>query len=164
MAVAIALVLVVAALLGIVLHRLSAQNDRQHAAATAAYLGGPAAQAAEASASREATATLTYNYKTLAANFATAEAGMTPSFRASYLKSTETLVTPTAPKTQADSTAAVTAGGVSQASATTATVLLFVDQTVTNNLLAHPRLDRSRIEVSMVKVNGKWLINNLVPL
>jgi hypothetical protein len=33
-----------------------------------------------------------------------------------------------------------------------------------NSQLAHPRLDRSRIKVSMVKINGRWLINNLSPI
>jgi Mce-associated membrane protein len=162
--VAVALVVVVAALLGVVAHRLSTQTHNRNATAAAGYLAGPNALAAEAAAAREVRATLTYNYKTLNADFAAAEAGLTPSFRVSYLHTTATAVTPLATKTQADSTAAVTAGGVSVATETNATVLLFVDQTVTNNLLAHPRLDRSRIEVTMAKQGGKWLIDNLAPI
>jgi Mce-associated membrane protein len=36
-------------------------------------------------------------------------------------------------------------------------VLLFIDQTVTNSQLADPRIDRSRIKMTMEKVNGRWL-------
>jgi Mce-associated membrane protein len=162
--VAVALVVVVAALLAAVTQRLSSQTHKRHATATAAYLAGPNAVAAEAAAAREVRATLTYSYKTLKADYAAAEAGLTPQFRVSYLSTTAASVTPLATKTQAVSNAAVTAGGVSVATATNATVLLFVDQTVTNNLLAHPRLDRSRIRVSMVKQGGKWLVDNLKPI
>jgi Mce-associated membrane protein len=162
--VAVALVVVVASLLAVVTQRLSSQTHRRNATAAASYLAGSNAVAAEAAAAREVRATLTYNYKTLTADYAAAEAGLTPKFRVSYLSTTATSVTPLATKTQAVSTAAVTAGGVSIATATNATVLLFVDQTVTNNLLAHPRLDRSRIEVTMAKQGGKWLVDNLVPI
>ena len=67
-------------------------------------------------------------------------------------------------KYHAVSSAAVTDAGVSAATPTTATVLLFVDQTVENSQLANPRLDRSRVKVSMVLVNGHWLIDNLAPV
>jgi Mce-associated membrane protein len=36
-------------------------------------------------------------------------------------------------------------------------VLLFIDQTVTNSQLPDPRIDRSRIKMTMEKVNGRWL-------
>jgi Mce-associated membrane protein len=49
-------------------------------------------------------------------------------------------------------------------STTRATVLVFVDQTVTNSQLKAPRLDRSRVEVTLVNSHGRWLINNLSPI
>lgn len=36
-------------------------------------------------------------------------------------------------------------------------VLLFVDQSVSNAMLAEPRLDRSRIRMTMQKVDDRWL-------
>jgi Mce-associated membrane protein len=163
-AVAVALVVVLAALLAVVSQRVSTQTHHQHAAAAAAYLAGPNALAAEAAATRETRATLSYNYKTLKADYATAEAGLTARFRPSYVSTTTSSVSAAATKYHAVSTAAVTAAGVSAASATSATVLVFADQTVTNTQLAHPRLDRSRIKVAMLKVGGKWLIDNLSPI
>jgi Mce-associated membrane protein len=35
-------------------------------------------------------------------------------------------------------------------------VLLFIDQTVTNNAAPDPRIDRSRIKMTMEKVDGRW--------
>lgn len=36
-------------------------------------------------------------------------------------------------------------------------VLLFVDQAVSNKALSQPQIDRSRIVITMEKVNGRWL-------
>lgn len=35
-------------------------------------------------------------------------------------------------------------------------VLLFIDQTVTNTAAPDPRIDRSRIKMTMEKVDGRW--------
>jgi len=164
---AVALAVIAVVLLTVVMQRVSSRSASNHRGATqaeASYLAGPSARAAAAAASTETRATLTYNYKTLAADFATAEKGLTPAFRASYAHTTATSVTPLATKYHAISTASVAATGVSASTATTATVLLFVDQTVQNTQLPQPRLDRSRIVVSMVKVDGRWLVDHLKPL
>jgi Mce-associated membrane protein len=163
---AVALAVVVLAVLAVVTQRLSSQTASTHrhtAAAAASYLAGPAALAAAAAAKTETQATLTYNYKTLTTDFAAAEKGLTPSFRVRYQSTTAASVTPLATKYHAVSMATISAGGVSTASADSATILLFVDQTVQNSQLAHPRLDRSRIKVSMVKTDGRWLIEPLAP-
>ncbi len=36
-------------------------------------------------------------------------------------------------------------------------VLLFIDQTVTNSAVPDPRIDRSRIKITMEKIDGRWL-------
>jgi Mce-associated membrane protein len=165
--VAVGVALVLSVLLAVVAQRVSAQTSRDHhrqVATAAAYLAGPNALAAERAAVTETRATLTYSYKTLASDFAAAEKGLTPSFRSSYLHTTATSVQPLAVKYHAISSATVTGAGVSAASADTATVLVFVDQTVRNTQLPRPRLDRSRISVGMQKLNGHWLVNHLSPL
>jgi len=160
-AVAVAVVLAVTTIL-VSNHNSSQQRARRNAAA--AYLAGPSARAARAAAIAETRATLTYNYKTLAADFAAAEKGLTTRFAQNYALTTAASVTPLAKKYHAVSQAAVTGAGVSAATDASATVLLFVDQTVTNSQIPHPRLDRSRIEASMVRVNGRWLINGMTPI
>jgi hypothetical protein len=74
-------------------------------------------------------------------------------------------VTPLATKYKATSTADISAVGVKSVTPSTATVLLFADQTVTNTQLSTDgRLDRTRIEADLVRVDGHWLINKLTPL
>ncbi|ABL05902.1 DUF3329 domain-containing protein [Mycobacterium ulcerans] len=40
-------------------------------------------------------------------------------------------------------------------------VLIFVDQTVTNMAVPDPRIDRSRIKMTMEKVDGRWLASKV---
>jgi Mce-associated membrane protein len=164
---AIALVMVVVAVLGVVAWRASAQtaaNRGSQSGAAASSLAGPAALAAQAAAITEVRATLTYSYAHLATDFAAAEKDLTPDFRATYVTTTAQQVTPLAKKYHAVSSAVVTDAGVSSSTPTAVTVLLFVDQTVHNTRLSAPRLDRSRIKAVMVKQNGRWLIEGLTPL
>jgi Mce-associated membrane protein len=163
-----ALAVVAVTLLAVVVREVGSQNRSNRntlAATTATYLASGSAKAAQAAAQTEVQATLTYNYKTLQADFATALKGMTPSFATQYKKTTEDEVTPLATQYHAISSATVAASGVSEATATSATVLLFVNQAVKNTqLTAKERLDRSRIRVNMVKLDGRWLINDLHPI
>jgi Mce-associated membrane protein len=165
---AVALAVVAVTLLAVVMQRVGSQshsNGDRNAAAAATYIAGPSAKAAEAAAAIEVKATLSYNYKTLQADFATALKGLTPAFATTYKQTTAQQVTPLATQNHAISSANVAAGGVSEASANSATVLLFVDQTVQNTLLTtKARLDRSRIVVDMRRIDGKWLVNHLQPI
>lgn len=123
-----------------------------------------AGQAALAAAKQETAATLTYDYRTLDRDFATAQKGLTSSFAQSYLQTADSSVKPLATKTHAVSTATIAAAGVISATAGSAQILVYADQTVQNKLLkTTSRLDRSVIEVSMVLQNGKWLVSGLSP-
>lgn len=107
---------------------------------------------------------LSYDYRHLAADFGRAEALLTPRFRAQYVKTTAKTVEPLAAKYKATTTADVAAAGSVSNTVDRAEVLVFVDQTVTNSQLAAPRLDRSRINVTLVRSHGRWLIDNLAPI
>lgn len=120
-------------------------------------------QAVAAAASGVATV-LSYNYKSLDNDFAKAETLLTPQFRDTYRATTAKAVQPLAAKYKAVSTAQVTAAGVVSATASKASVLVFVSQQVTNTQLAAPRLDRSRIVVDLVHQHGRWLIAKLNPV
>ena len=150
----LALAVAVSVLLALVTVRLS---DRQN--------GGAASQADVTSAASSAVGTvLSYDYRHLSADFAAADRLLTPRFRKQYDATTAKGVQPLATKYKAVSTASVTAAGVVSVTGGRAVVLVFVEQTVTNTQLAAPRLDRSRIDVSLVKSNGHWLIDKLTPL
>jgi len=123
-----------------------------------------ASTAALAAATTGVATVLSYNYRSLDADFAKAEALLTPSFRKAYDSTTAKAVQPLAAKYQAVSTAQVSAAGIITVSASKATVLVFVSQQVTNTQLSAPRLDRSRIQVELVHSHGKWLINKLTPV
>lgn len=47
------------------------------------------------------------------------------------------------------------------ATTTKVEVLLFVDQSVTNTLVPEPRLDRSRVVMTMELVDGRWLASQV---
>jgi Mce-associated membrane protein len=50
----------------------------------------------------------------------------------------------------------VVESAVQEASKNKAVVLLFVDQSVTNTKLPDPRIDRSRMKMTLEKVDGRW--------
>jgi Mce-associated membrane protein len=45
---------------------------------------------------------------------------------------------------------------ISSESANKVVVLVFIDQTVANMALPDPRIDRSRIKITMEKIDGRW--------
>jgi Mce-associated membrane protein len=45
---------------------------------------------------------------------------------------------------------------IQSASTNRVVVLVFIDQTVANTSAPDPRIDRSRIKMTMEKVDGKW--------
>ncbi len=107
---------------------------------------------------------LSYDYRHLSADFQKAEALLTPRFRKEYDRTTAAGVKPLAAKYKAQSSAHVSAAGTVSVSPDRVVVLVFVDQTVTNSQLAAPRLDRSRIDVTIVHQGGRWLIDRLSPI
>jgi len=104
-----------------------------------------------------------YNYKNLNKDFAAVEANSTPSYRKQFAQASAAL-TSTLTKFHATATAKVVAIGIISATASTATVLAFVDQTVTNTIQKGSTTDRVQTEFNLVKVNGKWLLNNVTIL
>jgi Mce-associated membrane protein len=107
---------------------------------------------------------LSYDYRHLDSDFARAQGLLTPKFRKQYDDTTAKGVRPLAAKYKAISSADVSAAGVVEAGRDRAIVLVFVNQTVTNSQLTAPRLDRSRIKVTLVRSHGRWLIDKLTTL
>lgn len=151
-------VCVVLAIAAAVLLVVTARSNSRHTAIDAARV------AALDAAKRETALALTYDYRTLDADFQRAEAGMSRRFRASYADTAATTVTPLAKQTHAVTTGTIAAGGVVAATPDTARVLVFANQVVQNRRLnATSRLDRSVIDVRMVKEDGRWVIDDLRP-
>ncbi|WP_405137771.1 hypothetical protein [Nocardia sp. NBC_01388] len=89
-------------------------------------------------------------------NFADVLAGATGEFKDMYAQSSDQLKTLLV-QNKAVSKGRVVSASVKSASKDRVEVMLFVDQQVTNTASADPRLDRSRIIMTMERVGGHWL-------
>jgi Mce-associated membrane protein len=104
-----------------------------------------------------------YNYAHLDQDFAVVLANSTPTFKTSYTQSSGALKS-TLVKYKATAKATVVAQGLSSSSTTSADVLVFLDQTVTNTDQKSPTTTRTQVEIDLLKSGGKWLINDVTVL
>lgn len=135
------------------------------AIATAAVLGwklqqrnavDAAADQAEQAARNYAVALTSVSSDNLDQNFADVLGGATGEFKDMYSQSSgqlrQLLV-----DNKATAEGTVIDSGIKSASTSKVEVLLFVDQTVTNTATPDPRVDRSRVVMTMEKIDGRWL-------
>ena len=102
-----------------------------------------------------------YNYRHLSADFGIVKSHSTPSFRASFTQSSDSLASLLA-KYHATARATVVAAGIVSASTSKAVVLVFLNQTVSNTSKSGgPSTDHSRVEITLLNVNGRWLIDKV---
>jgi Mce-associated membrane protein len=102
-----------------------------------------------------------YNYRHLSADFGIVKSHSTPSFRASFTQSSDSLASLLA-KYHATARATVVAAGIVSASTSKAVVLVFLNQTVSNTSKSGgPSTDHSRVEITLLNVNGHWLIDKV---
>ena len=97
----------------------------------------------------------------LDANFQAVLDGATGNFKDMYAQSSEQL-RQLLVDNQATAEGVVIEAGIKSATTTKVEVLLFVDQTVTNAVTPEPRLDRSRVVMTMELVDGRWLASDVV--
>jgi Mce-associated membrane protein len=152
---AVALVLVVAAgVLG--LFTWSWSDVRAQDAVDAASRTAPAA------AERASAAILSYGYTSLDADEKAAERYMTPAYKKKYADTFNRLVKPNATKLKAKVEAEVKASGVAHADADRVNVLLYVNQTTRSTANGgEPQVALNRVQLSMVKQDGTWLVNDI---
>lgn len=119
------------------------------------------ARADAAAAAREYALDLaTYDYKTIKKNFHTVTANSTDSFAEQY-KQVSSKLAKMLKKYHAVSKANIVRSGVASSTMTRAVVILFIDQTITNTNSPKSRTDRNRMEVTVVKHSGKWLLDQV---
>jgi Mce-associated membrane protein len=119
---------------------------------------------ASAAAQHDAVSILSYDYRHLDRDFAAARKALTGSFGRDYQATTSKLVRPGARQYHVVVRAEVAAESVVSATAEQVVVLLFVNQTTTSTRLAGPRVDLNRVRLTLVRVDGSWLVNNVVAL
>ena len=122
---------------------------------------GSAARDAQVAAERAAVPVLSYDYEHLDADQDAATALMTGSYKREYDKLFAVLQD-NAPQTRTKVTADVIASGIVRASDDRVQVLVFVDRPTTNKLDAEPVVYKDQVTVSMQRVDGEWLVDDLV--
>lgn len=85
-------------------------------------------------------------------------------FRSEFTRTHEKVVIDFAKRYQTVVLADVSAGGVERVQGDEATVLLYVNQQSTNNLSASPKITQDRVEMTMKKVGGRWLVAGITAL
>lgn len=65
-------------------------------------------------------------------------------------------------ETQTKVTASVVASGIVRASQDRVQVLVFVDRPTTNKLSADPVVYKDQVTLSMQRVDGEWLVDDLI--
>lgn len=102
----------------------------------------------------------TYDYRDMDGNFRLVAERSTANF-AGQLRQITGAMSPLLTQTQATSKGAVPAAGVVTADETRAVVVLFLDQTIKNTNTEQPRVDRSRMQVTLVKEGDVWKLDHL---
>jgi Mce-associated membrane protein len=114
-----------------------------------------------AAARQYATAVASYDYRHLDQDFSSVEANSTPAFRTQFQNSSAALK-PVLTQYDAVAKAKVVAAGLESITTNRAVAAVFINQTVTNTTQkSGATTDQSRLELTLVREHGKWLIDNL---
>jgi Mce-associated membrane protein len=108
---------------------------------------------------------IAYDYRSIDAGAAKAEAGLLDPFKSQYAKTIATVVKPQAVQVKAIVTATIENVGIVSISGNgkQAVLLVYAQQGVQNSTTGTtPRLDIATIQVTMTKVGGNWLISQVV--
>lgn len=127
-----------------------------------------AVEAAGAQALRAATdaaeVVLSYDHRRLDRDVARARGLITGRFEREYMKFVRTAVRPTAERTGAVVVADVRAASVVSASPHRVVLVLFVNQTTTLKQRPEPRVDLTRVRMTMERVGERWLVSQVEAL
>jgi Mce-associated membrane protein len=122
-----------------------------------------ARSSALASAKTYAVDLASYNYKSLDQDFGKVLAESTPTFKQNFTQSSEALKTAIV-KYDASATANVVGAGLVSATTSRAVVLVFLNQTVDNTLQKNKPTTESRVEITLLRSGGRWLIEQVTLL
>jgi len=115
--------------------------------------------------SRDAARVLfSYDYRTLSKDFAAGAAITTGTFRTQYADTTTKVVSPVAIEKKAVVKAEVVTAGVVRAGPDTVVTIVYVNQVTTSSLQTGPKVDLSRVRMTVKRVGGRWLISNVEAL
>lgn len=113
-------------------------------------------------AARDAAVLLfSYNYETLQEDFEAALEVTTGDFTDEYRRTTKEVVEPVAQEYDAAVEAVVVEAGVVEAEADRVVALVFLNQTTTSTRVDGPKVDQSRVRLSLTKVDGEWRVDRV---
>jgi Mce-associated membrane protein len=158
LAIALALALVVSliALVVAVRHESSGGSSQ----ASHALVLSEAAQGAEAAARTAVVALTTYDYATYGADYLRVERAGTAKFK-KYYAQVSAPIRQLVVRLKAHAVGTVVASSATAKDADHVTVLMFVDQTLTNATNSDRKLDQPRVTVQMVLSGGRWLVDTV---
>ena len=122
-----------------------------------------AAHQAIQAASDGAVASLSYSSDSLEHDFANAKLHLTGDFLAYYTKFTGQIVAPVVQQKHLTQKAVVVRAAVSELHPTSAVVLVFLNESTTSVDKPQPLITPSSVRITLMKVNGSWLISKLDP-
>lgn len=111
-------------------------------------------------AEKAAEAVLSYRYDTLDKDLTDARQYLSDDYAPSYMKSIRAVAGPAA-SVQATVRAQVLNSGVVEAGPDRSDVLLFVNQTTTSPSRSQPQTALNRVQFTMVRQNGTWVVNEI---
>jgi chlorite dismutase len=114
-----------------------------------------------ASAEAAAESALSYDYRSLDSDRDAALQHMTESYGANYRTTFDQTVAAAAEESGASSTAIIQASGITAVGPDEATLLLFIDQTITHSDSEQPRQALNRVTISMVREGETWLVDDI---
>ncbi len=114
-------------------------------------------------AAKEIPAVFGYDYQTVERSLNDAYPLLTPGYRHEFEKSATHQIIPEARKREVVVQASVVGVGVMAAQRDSASVMVFMNRTVTDKS-RQPVYDGSRLRVDYQRVAGKWLINYITPI
>jgi len=104
-----------------------------------------------------------YNYQHLNQDFGKVLAESTPTFKQDFTQSSEALKSAFV-RYDASASANVVAAGLVSATTSRAVVLVFLNQTVKNTLQRTNPTTESRVEITLLRSGGRWLIDEVTLL
>jgi Mce-associated membrane protein len=111
--------------------------------------------AASSAGARYAVDLSSYDYRNLEKGFAAITANSTDAFAQQYQRFSSGLRTALVEE-KSVATGTVLAEAVESANPTAVTLLVFVDQTVSNTSTSTPQVNHNRMELSLLDVSGQW--------
>ena len=111
-----------------------------------------------ASARDAARLVFSYDYRTLAKDFAAGKAVTTGEFAKEYARTTSKLVDDVAPRYKAVVSADVSEASVVRASEDQVVCLVFVNQVSTSSLMPNRKVTQSRLEMTLTRSGDRWLV------